>query len=269
MSFDPQSMEEAIRITQKLMVQVLKGKSAANNNNNRNNNPNNNNNNKRRFDGNQGGNAIQPAPKRQEVARAYAAGPTEGRGYAGNLPKCDKCQKHHNPGRCPDICGNCKKAGHYTRDCWNPNLGGNQKPAVTCFDCGEIGHYRSECPKRKNQGAGNQGGVARGRAYVMGGEDAREDPNVVAGTFLVNNRYASILFDSGTDRSFVSIAFAPLLNIEPTTLDIPYIVELADRSLVNTNTVIRGCTINFLNHPYNIDLMPVELGSFDIVISMD
>jgi hypothetical protein len=103
----------------------------------------------------------------------------------------------------------------------------------------------------------------------MGGEDAREDPNVVAGTFLVNNHYASILFDSGADRSFVSIAFAPLLNIEPTTLDIPYIVELADGSLVNTNTVVRGCTINFLNHPFNIDLMPVELGSFDVVIGMD
>ena len=107
-SFDPQSMEEAIRITQKLMVQVVKGKAAVNNDNrsnnnnynnnrnrnypnNRNNNPNNNNNNnKRRFDYNQGGNAVQPPPKRQEVAKAYAAGPTEGKGYAGNLPKCDK-----------------------------------------------------------------------------------------------------------------------------------------------------------------------------------
>ena len=103
----------------------------------------------------------------------------------------------------------------------------------------------------------------------MGGEDAREDPNVVAGTFLVNNRYASILFDSGADRSFVSIAFAPLLNIEPIPLDISYIVELADGSLVNTNTIVRGCTINLLHHPFNIDLIPVELGSFDVVIGMD
>jgi hypothetical protein len=293
-SFDPQTMEEAIRITQKLMVQVVKGKSAVNNNNrsnntnynntrnnnnynnnrnrnypnNRNNNPNNNNN-KRRFDYNQGGNAIQPPPKRQEVARAYAAGPTEGKGYAGTLPKCGKCQKHHNPGRCPNPCGNCKKIGHHIKDCKFPILGDNQRPPVTCFDCGEMGHFRGECPQKKNQGTGNQDGRARGRAYVMGGEDVKEDPNVVAGTFLVNNRYASILFDSGADRSFVSSTFPPLLNIEPTSLDISYIVELADGSLVNTNTIVRGCTINFLNHPFNIDLMPVELGSFDVVIGMD
>jgi hypothetical protein len=293
MSFDPQTMEEAIRITQKLMVQVLKGKSAANNNNNRSNNTNynntrnnnnynnnrnrnypnnqnnNNNNNKRRFDNNQGGNANQPAPKRQEVATVYASGPTEGKGYIGKLPKCNKCRTHHNPGNCPRVCQNCGKVGHWTKDCKAPRGIINQNQPGACYGCGELGHFQYNCPKKNDQRAGNQGGVARGRAYVMGGEDAREDPNVVTGTFLVNNRYASILFDSGADRSFVSTTFAPLLNIEPTTLDIPYIVELADGSLVNTNTVIRGCTINFLNHPFNIDLMPVELGSFDIVIGMD
>ena len=148
-------------------------------------------------------------------------------------------------------------------------MANEQNPPITCFGCGEVGHIKRECPKGGNQGAKNQGGVARGKAYVMGGEDVMEDPKVVTGTFLVNNRYASILFDSGADRSFVSLAFAPLLNIEPSTLGISYIVELANGSLVSTNTIIRGCTINFLNHPFNIDLMPVELGSFDIVIGMD
>ncbi|GJV38092.1 putative reverse transcriptase domain-containing protein [Tanacetum coccineum] len=60
-----------------------------------------------------------------------------------------------------------------------------------------------------------------------------------------------------------------LINIAPTPLENSYDVELADGKLVGIDTIIRGCTLNFLNHPFNIDLMPVELGSFDIIIGMD
>nr|GFB64069.1 putative reverse transcriptase domain-containing protein [Tanacetum cinerariifolium] len=80
------------------------------------------------------------------------------------------------------------------------------------------------------------------------------DSNVVTGTFFLNNRYASILFDTDADRSFG---------------DNHYDVELADGKIVGINTIIRGCTLNFLNHPFTIDLMPVERGSFDAIIGMD
>ncbi|GJV83602.1 putative reverse transcriptase domain-containing protein [Tanacetum coccineum] len=95
------------------------------------------------------------------------------------------------------------------------------------------------------------------------------DNNVVTGTFLLNNQYASILFDTSADRSFVSTAFISRIVITPTALDHDYNVELADRRIVGLNTIIQGCTLNFLNHPFNIDLMPVELGSFDVIIGMD
>ncbi|GJR68584.1 putative nucleotidyltransferase, ribonuclease H [Tanacetum coccineum] len=98
---------------------------------------------------------------------------------------------------------------------------------------------------------------------------ANPDNNVVTGTFLLNNRYASILFDTGVDRSFVSTAFSSRIVITPTALDHDYNVELGNGRIVGLNTIIRGCTLNFLNHPFNIDLMPVELGSFDVIIGMD
>ncbi|GJV41053.1 putative reverse transcriptase domain-containing protein [Tanacetum coccineum] len=79
------------------------------------------------------------------------------------------------------------------------------------------------------------------------------------GTFLLNNRYASILFDTGADRSFMSTAFSSLINIAPTLLENSYDVELADGKIVGIYTIIRGCALNFLNRPFNIDLMPVEL----------
>ncbi|GJZ49273.1 putative reverse transcriptase domain-containing protein [Tanacetum coccineum] len=95
------------------------------------------------------------------------------------------------------------------------------------------------------------------------------DANVIMGSFLLNNHYASILFDTGADRSFISTTFSSLINIAPTPLENCYDVELADGKLVRIDTIIRGCTLNFLDHPFNIDLMPVELGSFDIIIGMD
>nr|GFC31348.1 putative reverse transcriptase domain-containing protein [Tanacetum cinerariifolium] len=85
------------------------------------------------------------------------------------------------------------------------------------------------------------------------------DANVITGTFLLNNRYASILFDTGADRSFVSTTFSTQINITPSTLDHCYDVELADGRIIGLNTILRSCTLNLLNHPFNIDLMPVEL----------
>nr|GEZ68657.1 putative reverse transcriptase domain-containing protein [Tanacetum cinerariifolium] len=118
-----------------------------------------------------------------------------------------------------------------------------------------------------NLKAGNGNVVAR--AYGVGTAGGNPDANVVMGTFLLNNRCALILFDTGADKSFVSTAFSSLININPSTLDYSYDVKLADGQIIRVNTVIRGCTLNFLNHPFNIDLMPVELGSFDVIIGMD
>ncbi|GJR56120.1 putative reverse transcriptase domain-containing protein [Tanacetum coccineum] len=53
------------------------------------------------------------------------------------------------------------------------------------------------------------------------------------------------------------------------TIDTFYDIEMADENLVSTNTVIKGCTLTLLNQPFEIDLMPINLGSFDIVIGMD
>nr|GEV32033.1 hypothetical protein [Tanacetum cinerariifolium] len=74
---------------------------------------------------------------------------------------------------------------------------------------------------------------------------------------------------SGADRSFVSTTFIALIDITPTTLENHYDIELANGKTIGVNTIIRGCTLNFMNHPFNIDLMPVPLGSFDAIIGMD
>ncbi|GJY01279.1 hypothetical protein Tco_0359431 [Tanacetum coccineum] len=68
---------------------------------------------------------------------------------------------------------------------------------------------------------------------------------------------------------FIPQVFIPLVDITPDTLDVSYSVELADGIIFETNTILRGYTLGLLCHPFNIDLMPVELGSFDVIIGMD
>ncbi|GJW67597.1 putative reverse transcriptase domain-containing protein [Tanacetum coccineum] len=135
----------------------------------------------------------------------------------------------------------------------------------------KTGHYKSDCSKLKSQIRGNKvaNNNARRRAYALGGGDGNPDSNVITGTFLLNNHYAYILFDSGADRSFVSTTFSALIDIPPAALDISYIVELAAGRIAESDTIIRGCRLNLLDHPFSTDLILVDLGSFDVVIGMD
>ncbi|GJU53022.1 putative reverse transcriptase domain-containing protein [Tanacetum coccineum] len=274
-SSKPATLHDAINMARELVEQAVQGKATRigesnkrkwedhqRNTNNNNNNPNNNNNNNNR---NRNNNYHQQQNRRQETARAYAAAPTENRGYAGNLPKCNRCNFHHS-GRCPPKCQKCQRTGHLEKDCRAilPGACNDFLQNATCYGCGEKGHLKNKCPKAGNQH--NEG--ARARAYVVV-ENPQQNPNVVTGTFLLNDHYACILFDSGAEKSFVSSAFTPFIDIAPTALNTSYEVELADGKVVSTNTVLRSCTLVLLNHVFKIDLLPTRLGSFDVIVGMD
>ncbi|GJW13633.1 putative reverse transcriptase domain-containing protein [Tanacetum coccineum] len=229
---EPTRLQDVVRIANHLMDKKLKGYAVRNAEN------------KRRLDNNYRDNRGQQPPHKrqntggQNVARAYTAGNNEKRGYEGTLPFCNRCRLHHE-GQCTMKCNNCKKVGHMTRDCraviattTQGTPGPNQR-VITCFECGAQGHYRKDCPKVKNQNRGNKARVldARGKAYVLGGGDANPGSNTVT--------------------------------------DVSYAVELADGRTLETSTVLRGCTLGLLGHPFNIDLMPIDLGSFDVIIGMD
>ncbi|GJY26677.1 hypothetical protein Tco_0401403, partial [Tanacetum coccineum] len=99
----------------------------------------------------------------------------------------------------------------------------------------------SDCPKLKNGNQVNRvgNGTAVARAYAVGTAGTNPNSNVVTGTFLLNNRYALILFDTSADKSFISTTFSSLIDIIPTTLDHGYDVELADGRIIQVNTLIR------------------------------
>nr|GEV62658.1 putative reverse transcriptase domain-containing protein [Tanacetum cinerariifolium] len=104
------------------------------------------------------------------------------------------------------------------------STGVNALPIWAFNECGERNHDRSRCPKLADQRGGNE----TGRAYALRDAEQGQGPNVVTGTFLLNNRYARVLFDSGSDKSFVNSGFSHLIYIKPVRLNISYEVELAD-----------------------------------------
>ncbi|XP_024972713.1 uncharacterized protein LOC112511350 [Cynara cardunculus var. scolymus] len=207
--------------------------------------------------------------KAQKVIRNFGAQTQTGEKGKGTYPKCDKYNNHHG-GRCI-ICLRCNKGCHFAKDC---RSGGRR----TCHECGSLDHFRNACPIL-NRGPvtnparpvnhGNQGGQARGRAFEIGVEESRQDPNVVTGTFLLNNHYVSILFDSGADWSFVSLEFRPKISLKSQKLKEDFVIEFANGQEVRTKDVIMNYTLRLAEQNFSIDLTPIRLGSFDVVMGMD
>ncbi|GJS30913.1 putative reverse transcriptase domain-containing protein, partial [Tanacetum coccineum] len=174
---EPTRLQDAIRVANNLMDQKLKGYAIKNAEN------------KRRFDSNSRDNRQQQQPfKRQNingqnVARAYTVrNNVKRKGYAGVFPYCNKCRMHHER---PYMarCGNCKKVGHMTIDCRTAVTATLQRASVrnqtgnVCYECVRPRHYRSGCPKLRNQNLKNKTGnktgnnEAKARAYTIGGEE--------------------------------------------------------------------------------------------------
>ncbi|GJR85542.1 putative reverse transcriptase domain-containing protein, partial [Tanacetum coccineum] len=231
MASKPKKMQDAIEFATELMdqnIHTLAERQAKN---------------KRKFEDTSRSNQNQQQPfKRHIVARAYTAGPGNKKPYRGSKPLCPKCNYHHE-GQCAPRCNKCKKVGHLARDCRGVAVNTNTQRGVTCYECRVQGHYKKHCPKLKNKNQGNQArnGNVVARAYGVGTTGTNPNSNVVTGTLLLNKRYASILFDTGADRSFVSTTFSSLIDI----------------------------ILTILNHRFNVDSMPVKLGSFDVIISID
>nr|GEU63780.1 reverse transcriptase domain-containing protein [Tanacetum cinerariifolium] len=244
-----QTLEKAINIAQRLMDQIIKRGSmqgtsdhtrkfddrrSFNNNNNYPNNRVNNYQNNHNHNSNRNNDYRQQQNKRPKTFRSYAATPTENSGYTGNRPLCKKCTLHHT-GPCTVKCNACNKVGHLTRNCRNkgPAIGSNKKLVlVICHACEEKGNYANQYPKAYNN--------AHKRTYPLRDKNAHRDPNVVTGMFLLNQHLVKVLFDSGANKSFVSISLASMLNIPPITLDTTYDIEMANGNLVGAAPVARA-----------------------------
>ncbi|GJY91998.1 putative reverse transcriptase domain-containing protein [Tanacetum coccineum] len=200
--------------------------------------------------------------KRTRTGNAFATTVNPvGRENTGTWPKCTTCNSYHAPGGPCRICFNCNRLGHLARDYRGVprkiNLVNARKPTVrACYECGSIDHVRPPCPRwnrsqgpgenhpnqvaanKGGQGHGNQGNQARGRAFMLGAKEARQDPNIVTG-------------------------------LEPSDLGFRYKIKIASGQLVEIDKVIKGCKLEIEGHVFNIDLIAFGHRSFDVIIGMD
>ncbi|GKA95102.1 putative reverse transcriptase domain-containing protein [Tanacetum coccineum] len=210
--------------------------------------------------------------------------------FVGSCPKCAKCYSYHPENGLCRLCYNCQKPDHFAKDCRAPfkqvapvnavRMGYNQR---VCYECGSPDHLRNTCPKMQrapgqagnllalegNRSARNSGNLARGRAFNINAADALQDPNVVTGTFSLNEHFATVLFDSGAYFSFISTNFVPLLNVKPSIVNPGYVIEVADGKKVEVNRIIRDCKLELEDSLFIIDLIPLGHGSFDVIVWMD
>ncbi|KAI3725586.1 hypothetical protein L1987_65377 [Smallanthus sonchifolius] len=162
-------------------------------------------------------------------------------------------------------CFQRSKEGHIQRDCPQSKKGGNGNGNGN-------GNNQGNNDNNNNQGNnnGNNGGNgAKGRAFMLGSGEARYDHNVVTCRFLLNNYFASVLFDTCADKSFISKKLSDMIKGTPNLLEAKYIIEIADGQIIEATHILKGCKLELAGHKLNIDLMTITLGSFDVIVGMD
>ncbi|MFS7904458.1 putative transcription factor interactor and regulator CCHC(Zn) family [Helianthus anomalus] len=248
--------------------------------------------------------AITAAPQQAIPAQVapVASAPPAKRAYTGPHPACPTCSYHHPVGVTCRYCAHCQVYIHYTAQC---RYGPRQAPvqavvnqallpapqgqpaaqvpvvnARVCFACGDPNHFANRCPNRvvkqepqeqqqQQQQPQQQQQAARARTFNINVNQAQADSNVVNCTFLVNGIYASCLFDTGADNCFVSFEFEKLLSRKRSYLSSSFEVEVATGKSIAVNSVLRDCTLELNNHIFPINLIPMQLGSFDVIVGMD
>ncbi|GJR32555.1 putative reverse transcriptase domain-containing protein [Tanacetum coccineum] len=220
--------------------------------------------------------AVQKKKERDEASKSESVGKNEkkakgGRRFVaavpprrenGNFLKCARCKGFHaEKGPCL-VYYNCQRPGHMARDCRAPVRHAEPIRAIrprngqrACYECGSLDHLRPNCPK--------------GRACNVNAIDALQDPNVVTGTYSLNNLYTTVLFDYGVDFSFISTKFAPLLNTKPSIANPGYVIKVANGKKKEVDRIFHGCRLELGDSMFLIDLIPLGQGSFDVIVGMD
>ncbi|GJY53953.1 reverse transcriptase domain-containing protein [Tanacetum coccineum] len=159
--------------------------------------------------------------------------------------------------------------GHFAKDCHSPAIPTTPVNDVdarpnqrACYEYGDPNHLRNVCPKlnRESGQSGNQLALGWRHNDRSGGNQ---------GTFSLNDHFATVLFDSGADFSFISTKFAPILNVKPIIANPGYVIEIADGKKVEVDKIIRGCKLELRSSLFTIDLIPLGHGSFNVIVGMD
>ena len=180
------------------------------------------------------------------------------------------CGKKHS-GQCRENvnCFKCGQKDHYSTECKSEIQG------VTCFSCGKVGHIARNCKSLTQGNAGksvSQGpatSTARARTFKMTQKSPVHDSDVVAGTLTLNSVPVNVLFDSGASKSFISVNCVNKMQLMIEYLDEPLTIEVANKDKVLVKQFCSSCSLEISGYMFPVDLIPFELGDFDVILGMD
>ncbi|KAI3786549.1 hypothetical protein L1987_40309 [Smallanthus sonchifolius] len=158
--------------------------------------------------------------------------------------------------------------GHYSREC---------PQGVKCYNCVGNGHMSRECIRPRMGEAGKGKGHekkeerprTKTRTYALTQEQARVDPDVVSGTFILDNTFVFVLFDSGASKSFISATFCKRVKYSVSKLERAFSVEAAEGRTARVTEVVYNSTMKIECHRFPVRLFVMVLGGFDVVLGMD
>ncbi|GJR98145.1 putative reverse transcriptase domain-containing protein [Tanacetum coccineum] len=187
--------------------------------------------------------------KKAKVRTGFAATTPPRNEFVSSNPKCSKCFTYHPVNGFCRFCFNFQKPSHFIKDCRAPIRQVTPVSAVrmsnnlrVCYECGSPDHFRNNCP------------------------------NMYQGSGQPSNQLAlegSLLFYSGADFSFIYTEFAPLLNVKPSIVNPGYVIEVADGKKVEVDKIISDYKLELGSSLFNINLIPLGHGSFDMIVGMD
>ncbi|XP_073289370.1 uncharacterized protein [Primulina huaijiensis] len=164
------------------------------------------------------------------------------------------------------------KEGKWCYACRQNHIGECYRKTGACFKCRKLGHRIKECPENKYKGTGPKkpnGNKTNARMYAITLEEEDNTNDVVAGTVLLNEMPAYVLFDCGATHSFVSRKFANKLKLEHETLSEPLRVAIPASKTIETQKVYWNCKIRISKQIFEAELIQLNMIGFDIILGMD
>ncbi|KAK1424323.1 hypothetical protein QVD17_19650 [Tagetes erecta] len=206
---------------------------------------------------------LNPSPTKK---LKFTESPKKGNGKSA-LQGCKICGKLHK-GECyfkNKPCINCGKTSHGMANC--------PSKMALCYKCYKPGHKRADCPELMHGGerteVKNEIPKPRARSFQITAEEAKIETNVVAGTFMINSIPARVLFDTGANKSFISHELVRHSFFNVSRLPIPLEVEVADNKSFIVSDICLDCKISIGDEEFSIDLIPMIMGEFKVVVGMD
>lgn len=199
---------------------------------------------------------------------------------------CNKCKKWHLRSQSCEgrmICRNCNRPGHVARNCWSRGGGAFRGNPPIYMDrlqappaAGRGGNSGQPRLGYRGSAPNSQGAKApQGRVFALkaAGEPSsstgKQQGTVISGTFNVCGKPAHVLFDSGADRSYVSVLFVHRLAMPVILIPYDHRVRLPNGPTIACTRKLCNGTLVIQGREFLLDLILIDMNNYDVILGMD